>query len=354
VVAGSAERRVPLSNATVPAHGFSVLPRTSLGIALRNDGASIALRDPSGTVVDAVTYTAAREGRSFARTDAATWEWTSTPTPGQANAFSVNESVGTRAAVGRSGSSRVVVATSLRDIDDVSRGDHVVVRGIVTAPPGSIGKQVFSIADDGGGVEVFFGKREVPALSFGDRVEVRGELREVSGALRVGVAAASDVRVLGKGAPIEPVSVRAHDASAERIGELISVEGEVVEVRGRTVHLDDGSDEIRVAIPESAAGAMEALRGGDTIRVAGILSRTSAGYRVLARSADDIVAVARATPAARDNAAAPATPLRNDLELAVLGGGGSALAASTLWRRRRMLMLAASGIRRIITFGRKV
>lgn len=352
VIPGPSERRALLTDGVVPARGFSVLPRSAFGIALRNDGASMELHDPPGVVVDTVTYSAAREGWSFARGDAGVWEWTRTPTPGQANMFSGSETA--RAASGRMGSSRVSVATTLRDIDDVSRGDHVIVRGVVTAPPGSIGKQVFSIADDGGGVEVFFGTRKVPALSSGDRVEVRGELREVSGSLRVGIAAASDVRVLGKGAPMEPASVRVHDASAERIGALIAVEGEVVEVRGRTIHLDDGSDEIRVAIPESAAGAMEAVRGGDTIRVAGILSRTSAGYRVLARSADDIATVTRAVPQTRENAATPVAPLRNDLELAMLSGGGSVLVASTLWRRRRMLLLAASGIRRIATFSRRV
>lgn len=246
------------------------------------------------------------------------------------------------------------IAVALGDLRDAEIGNNVIVRGVVTAPPGSVGKQVFHIADDDGGVEVFFGKRAILAVAAGDVVEVRGELREVSGGLRVGIATATDVRVLSKGAPIEPAAMRAYDASAERIGSLVTIEGEIVEVRGRTVHVDDGSDEIRVALPANAAETAEAMRKGDTIRVAGIMSRTSAGYRVLARSAADVVAVARAVPVTVERATPSPTPVRNDLELAMLGGGGSALLASSLWRRRRIVALAFTATRRILNFRRRL
>ncbi|MDO8599233.1 MAG: lamin tail domain-containing protein [bacterium] len=246
------------------------------------------------------------------------------------------------------------VAVALGDLRDAEVGSRVIVRGIVTAPPGSIGKHVFHIADDDGGVEVFVGKRAIPVVAAGDVVEVRGELREVSGGLRVGIATATDVRILRKGTPVEPTVIRAYDASAERIGSLVTIEGEIVEVRGRTVHVDDGSDEIRVALPANAAETAEAMRKGDTIRVAGIMSRTSAGYRVLARSAADVVAVVRAAPPTPERAMPSMAPIRNDLEFAMLGGGGSALLASSLWRRRRIVALAFTATRKMLSFRRRL
>lgn len=266
----------------------------------------------------------------------------------------------------RAAAGPVVALASLDGLAEFDRGARVAVRGIVTAPPGTVGTQFFYIADGdvspdaspapvgaleaGAGVQVFVGKRRIPSLAAGDEVAVVGELREVNGELRIGIAQASDVRVLRHGRPPEPRAVRVREANASPIGGLVVVEGEVVEVRGRSVAIDDGSEEIRIALPARAPDAAEAVREGDTIRVIGILSRTSKGPRVLVRSASDVTTVAHAALLER-RAASATTPLRDGVEVAVLGGGGSALAAGALWRRRRMLALAFAAVRRLIQRG---
>ncbi|MEY4744072.1 MAG: hypothetical protein RL272_17 [Candidatus Parcubacteria bacterium] len=59
-------------------------------IALVNTGMTLTLRDPSGAVVDTLTYGGpARTGRTYARLSDGSWQWTAVPTPGSENAFDV-------------------------------------------------------------------------------------------------------------------------------------------------------------------------------------------------------------------------------------------------------------------------
>lgn len=65
-------------------NGFLVIGGTDLGLALNNDEETLTLLDPAGDVRDSVSWTAAPEGESFARSGAA-FLWTALPTPGEAN-----------------------------------------------------------------------------------------------------------------------------------------------------------------------------------------------------------------------------------------------------------------------------
>lgn len=250
-------------------------------------------------------------------------------------------------------SSATIAVESLAELRDLAVGSSAQVRGIVTAPLGVVGKQIFYVADESSGVQIFVGKRAIPSLAVGSVVEVRGELREVGGERRVGIARPEDVRVVGNASAPESLSFRAREASAELVGTLVAVEGEVIEVRGRTVVLDDGSDEIRVMLPTASATDTTAeIRSGGTVRVVGVLSRTQAGYRILARTITDVTVITQLATTTRD----PATPLpiRNNVEVAAIGAGGSALAARTLWRRRRLLSLALAAVRKVLSFRRHI
>lgn len=253
----------------------------------------------------------------------------------------------------RSRSGATVTVDALAELQGFAVGTNVQIRGVVIASLGAVGKQIFYIADEGGGTQVFVGKRAIPALAIGNIVEVRGELREVGGERRVGIARPEDVRVVGNTSAPEPLSLRAREASAELVGTLVAVEGEVIEVRERTVALDDGSDEIRIVLPTSAPDAAAEIRSGGTVRVVGVLSRTRTGYRVLARSIADVTTVAQPEiqlgTTARDSVGS--SPIRNNAEVAAIGAGGSVIAARTIWRRRRLLSLALAAARRLIRRG---
>ncbi len=339
--AGSDRTYTVPSGTVVPARGWLIMDRASFRLALVNADAVVELRDPRGAVVDSVAYGRAPDGASYARMFAGEWSWSGTPTPGAANVITTPDVLVARA-------SRTIAATRTASLVPVRA--QTTVRGAVTAAPGSVGSQIFYVSDGAGGIQVFFGKRAIPALRVGDQVVITGELREANGQPRIGIARAEDVRIVGHASELPSTPLRVQAASADDIGALVTIEGEVTELRGRTAAVDDGSDEIAVAFPPRAPPVGAAFTTGDTIRASGILSRTASGYRVLVRSDADVVRLDGMSSAPRAETGVP-LPVREDVEVAVLGGSG-ALAAASLWRRRRILLLALGGIRRLAWFSR--
>ncbi|MDO8425028.1 MAG: lamin tail domain-containing protein [bacterium] len=328
VITGADARRSPLpDDATVPARGFLLIPRPQLRAALPNSGGTVELTAPGGAVVDSTAYGQAKEGWSWARLQAEEWQWTSAPSPGAPNAFVL----GVRATPERTTTAQHGTFTvSLAELPDVPFNTDVVVRGTVTAAPGDAGAQVFYLGDAQHGVQIYIGKRAIPALAIGAEVEVFGEYRMASGEPRVGIRAPEDVRVLRAGAPPDPTPLRVADAADDRLGTLVVLEGEVMERRGSIIHVDDGSDEIRATLPSADADA--AIREGDTVRIAGVLSKTTSGFRVLARTPDDVAVLERAQ--IQNTAALPAQRLRTSLEIGLLATAAGLLAIPALRRKR--------------------
>jgi hypothetical protein len=340
-VVSSAERTTVLpATLVIPANGFLLVSKEIFRHALRNDGATVELRAPDGGIVDSVRYDRAEEGMGFARRVDGSWSWTRSLTPGSENIITSTTVAGSDRGDG------FVRIASLATLDDVDLREDVSVEGVVTIIPGAQARDRFYIADQDGGVQVYIGSRSIPELSLGDQVVVYGQLREATGELRVGIRDASDVVVVGNTSVPSAIPMRVNEASAMPLGAFVEVEGDVVEVRGRALYLDDGTEELRVTLPV-AADADAALREGALIRVSGILAKTKSGFRVLAGSIGDVSVVAAAPPSQ------PLVPDRSEslpkeVELAVLSGGTLALLGSSLWRRRRVAIAAASGIWKIV------
>ncbi len=83
-----------ISNATITAGGFAIFDRETTGITLNNDKESLILTKPDGTScqTDFASDTVnPKEGNSFAYDFSAKgWKWTTTPTPGSDNIFTVD------------------------------------------------------------------------------------------------------------------------------------------------------------------------------------------------------------------------------------------------------------------------
>lgn len=61
-------------------NGYVSVTSGDTALALANSGGAVVLYDDTGAVVDEVTYGKAVSGSAWAYTDAATWEWTTSPT----------------------------------------------------------------------------------------------------------------------------------------------------------------------------------------------------------------------------------------------------------------------------------
>ncbi len=83
-----------ISNATIAAGGFAVFDRETTGITLNNDKESLILTKPEGASCQtdfAKDTVNPKEGNSFAYDfNSKSWKWTTTPTPGSTNVFTVD------------------------------------------------------------------------------------------------------------------------------------------------------------------------------------------------------------------------------------------------------------------------
>ncbi|MFH1430702.1 MAG: lamin tail domain-containing protein, partial [Candidatus Uhrbacteria bacterium] len=328
VVIGPRTQRTALPNVMVPANGFAVVHRADTSFSLRNDGATVELYNSGGALIDSTAYGHANEGTSFARVNEL-WGWT-TPTPGVENAEFValpngGQVLGVRIA-------GTVDVRELQELDELALGEDVVVRGSVTAPRGVLGTQIFYIADATGGVQVFVGDRAIPDIIEGDVVEVHGELRSVQDELRVGVSDPADVRIADRGEIVTPTEFRIAEITDKHLGELIAIAGEVMEVRGNTIYVDDGSDEVRVALPDVPTDDQPRIAEGEAIEVVGVLSRTKSGFRVRPRGIGDVIRIAAAPPL--ESASEIPQAARSGIEALVLVGGAVAVLSAVLLRRR--------------------
>ena len=165
-------------------------------------------------------------------------------------------------------------------------GAQLITEGVVSAAPGILGKQVFYLA--GSGIQVYLHSAEFPELPRGMRVRVTGILSSSAGEARLKLADASDIERLGQeDAPLP------HDLSLQEISEategwLVRVTGTVASKDGNAYVLSNGDNEAKMYLKEST-NIVPTFSVGDELTVVGIVSETSAGYRILPRGNDDIL-----------------------------------------------------------------
>ena len=262
---------------------YLVLTRAETGLALNNDNDSVRLLDSQGEVVDWVDYQGVKEGVSYALDFNSGWNWTGEVTPGRENIFTTVAQT--------SGDKNQVFAIALAEIRDLEPGDKVKVRGLVSVEPGILGTQIFYLA--GSGIQIYFSKKDFPELKVGDYVEVTGELSEVGGESRIKISQKEDIKILTEKLAEE---LTPHEMAISEIGEdcegyLVKVSGEIIEIRGSNIFLDDDGEEVKVYIKTSTGITVKdlAITEGDQLTVIGIISQTKDGYRLLPRYVSDII-----------------------------------------------------------------
>jgi RecJ-like exonuclease len=174
-------------------------------------------------------------------------------------------------------------------------GDMVMVAGVVAVEPGVLGSQYFYIVDPTvstttlPGIQIYSYKKDFPKLQRGDRIEVVGELSEASGELRIKTAEAASMRVIGHVGDPTPLSVDIAAIGEPLEGSFVRVHGEVTEIKGSYMYLDDGTGEIKVYF-KSATGINKKLVAlGDLAEVRGLIHQTKTDYQLLPRSQKDII-----------------------------------------------------------------
>ncbi|MFA5048025.1 MAG: lamin tail domain-containing protein [Patescibacteria group bacterium] len=321
------------SSTIVAPGGFLIVKKTQSKIALNNTGfESVRLFSPALVLIEQIDYLAdSIEDKSYSRDNADDWFWVETPTPGVDNIITDSEKLAAAAIEDDSVSApsqtaaakkkatnkttkvnNIVQQVTLEEARSLENNSRVKVRGVISVEPGVLGTQIFYLA--GSGIQIYCNKKDFPPLKIGDFIELTGTLSETGGERRIKIIGQSDIKLIEHQNPPTPHIIGTNDINEDSEGSLVIVSGEVIEVRGKYLFLDDGSGETRVYLKAFASQGDLAIKPGDQLQITGIVSQTSAGYRLLPRSASDIIKVGEVKGASEIATATPNKSNNNALK----------------------------------------
>jgi hypothetical protein len=280
--AGGATYEIPFG-LVIPPKGFLLFHHRQTRLALNNDGDTINLIRPDGTLADSVSYTEEADyDRSWCRSVDGDGVWTDQciETPGAPNKLRPYE-----------GRRRVSIAKAR----SLPADKWVAVVGRVTVPPPLFGQDTMYIQDDTAGIRVHVSYEPFPALALGDKVLVYGRTWDYHGERELRVYSGADVQFREPGAPLAPLPVNSAGVAEANEGLLVQVMGRAVGLGQDSFHLDDGSGEARVVLLDGTGISRPDLEGEEQVTVAGVVSQYSenrpylGGYRLLPRYPTDLV-----------------------------------------------------------------
>jgi len=285
-------RPFSLSGQIINPSEYLLVSRADSKIALNNSADSVRLITPAGPIIQEVIYEKSQEARSYCFSELLNdWLWCEEPTPGQANLLpNLEELV-------MSSSAEVTPTYQLAEVKELAKGSAVVTWGMVTAAPGALGQRVFYLAEAdlanqqvtlSSGMEIYSSSVQFPEVNPGDVVELSGKVSEVQGKKRINLQKDSQFNLIDRWELPMPEMVATGEATEDLIGSLITMSGTLLEKKGDNYYLDDGSGEIKVYLKKTAGIPKPEVEVGYIMNVTGILDSTTAGYRLLPRSADDV------------------------------------------------------------------
>ncbi|OGE76513.1 MAG: hypothetical protein A3C85_03750 [Candidatus Doudnabacteria bacterium RIFCSPHIGHO2_02_FULL_48_21] len=271
----------------IPSGGYFLVYRDTSGISLNNTGEEkISLFDPTGTLVDSVTFTA-KDNESFARTSDDKYEWTPVITPGATNSFAEMQN-GKKTVLSEPKTENTAVESiQLDEVRQLPLETLIKSSGIVSAPPGIFDPGVFYL--QGSGIRITLESELPMQLRLGDEVEFEGYLRQAYRELQIRVENLSSLKVIDTDNQVSVHSIKTAEVGEDFEGYLVQISGSITDNQGNAFFVDDGSGTARVLILEtSGVEKPELFKKGERVTVTGIVSQYNDNYRVLPRFQSDL------------------------------------------------------------------
>lgn len=332
---GSKPFTIP-ENTIISPRGFIVFYKSQTKLALNNDEDSVRLINPLDEVIQEISYSDNTVGITYAIKEGE-WSWTTSPTPAGDNIISApQEKTTIKNSSSNSYGSAPSQITELKDVRELPKDTNVTVIGIVSAPPGILGSQIFYIA--GSGIQIYMYKKDFPDLVLGDEIQLAGTLSEVAGETRIKIKNREDITLLEhKDEPVpHPVSIG--DIGEELEGSLVKVSGEVIEKISNGFYLsDEEGNEVKIYLKTYTDLSSDLVNLGEKIEAQGIVSQTQTGYRLLPRYESDIIMKEQNNVGA-ENFQSEKNMLKSKYKyLAVLGLGLLSLMLIKIYKKKKNL-----------------
>jgi len=275
----------------VKAGSYLDLSQTTTKIQLNNSGDEVRLIDPSGQVVDSVTYTASHENMSWAKVSG-NWVETNFVTPELANAVAtVAESTVSTTVVSPETINTVDPMYPYKKIIDLAVLDlrsQIMIQGSVTVLPGTFSKNVIYVQDETGGVQVYFDAATWPQLEIGRKVMLSGTLSQSLGEKRVLLKNASDMMVLEGVQEVEPVKVTTAEFKSNLVGSLVELEATLFEKDASSWFLTDAYGGAKAYIKRGTQISTSLFNTNDKLKITGVLVQNSSETLLQPRAESDI------------------------------------------------------------------
>jgi hypothetical protein len=292
----------------IPGGGFLIFFHRQTGLTLNNDGDSVCLLYPDGSLAEAVAYGSARYDASYSKTGSGAWTWDYPPSPGGPNLAPPTPSP-------RPTATELPVAP-ISHARGAARDAAVAVEGRVTVPPGVFGRRVAYITDGTAGVRLQHWGRDLPDLAEGDAVHVEGVLTTVYGEVTLNVRAISR---MGGGQPVPPVVLARGQMGSWWEGMLVRAAGSVQRWDSDDIFLDDGGVDggddgghnggapLQVRLRASTGLERPALAAGQHLSVTGVVGQSNGVWLLLPRWQSDLSTLPARLPATGERGG-PAAP----------------------------------------------
>jgi hypothetical protein len=278
---GGSKSYVVPKNTIIPANSFKVFWKADTKIALNNTGDAVRLLYPDNSVLTEKNYEKTTEDASLAFSNGI-WTWTTSPTPGTYNQiYSIvqNKKIATQ---------KIILNLPLTKIAEADIGDQIKTQGIIAVLPGILSTQYFYIIDKSG-IQVYMNNKDFPDLKLGDLIQVTGEISKAYGEMRIKIKNKEDIQILNNSGLPEPKIVEIAEINEDLKTKFIQIAGEITEIRGSYMYIDDGSEEIKVYFKKGTEIDKKQLKIGGLVTVTGIVGKTTGGFQLLPRAQQDIV-----------------------------------------------------------------
>lgn len=299
-----------LPDISIPALGYYIVHRKDSGIALNNSGDSVRFLSIDGKVLYELVYEGSIEGAAYVPDELGNWMWSMSPSPGSINIL--DEADVQVASVKKKKTISTIIDTTIAGARQQDSGDQVRVYGVVSVLPGILGSQYFYIAHEGAGIQVYMYSKDFPLLEVGQGIVVTGEVATSQGDVRLKIKDASDIYQQDQ-PMIESSMLSQIPELTQHLGDLVSVQGEVTEIKSSYFYIDDGNDEVKVYLKKGTGIEKKSIQVGDLVTITGIVIQTTSEIRLLPRNKHDIEVTGVATIAATER---KAQAKENDREVA--------------------------------------
>lgn len=260
---------------------FILVERVESKISLNNSGDKIVLFSTLGEKVDELAYEKSYEDESYSRSVNGDFFWTDYITPGEENEFSTGKNKEAKEGF---------FAADIYEVLAQEKGVKVCFQGVVTVEPGIFSNQFFYLQDSFAGLQVYMYRADWPDLKVGDIVEVSGVVSESYQEKRVNIKTAEDIKVISRGAEINPQTVKSSDDLS--VGSLVELSGQILEKNKNKWSLEfvEGNDTLQVFLKFND-DKLSDFKESDIINVTGILRRRNEILGIYPRSISDIYLV---------------------------------------------------------------